>query len=163
MDRLLQRNVLAMSGRAVEAAGDVDVLLLDKTGTITLGNRQATEFLPAPASRNRNSPTPRNSRRSPTKRPKAAASSCWPKNSACAARTIARFARRAIRAVHRADAHERRGFVDGGSIRKGAANAMRSFVTAKAACCRRKSEPWKHFAFRRHAARGGRPANACWA
>jgi K+-transporting ATPase ATPase B chain len=48
MDRLLQRNVLAMSGRAVEAAGDVDVLLLDKTGTITLGNRMATEFIPAP-------------------------------------------------------------------------------------------------------------------
>src|SRR5579864_7888281 len=48
IDRLLRRNVLAMSGRAVEAAGDVDTLLLDKTGTITLGNRQATEFLPAP-------------------------------------------------------------------------------------------------------------------
>src|SRR5450432_2822140 len=48
MDRLVQHNVLAMSGRAVEAAGDVDTLLLDKTGTITLGNRQATEFLPAP-------------------------------------------------------------------------------------------------------------------
>src|SRR5579864_5963777 len=48
IDRLLQKNVLAMSGRAVEAAGDVDTLLLDKTGTITLGNRQATEFLPAP-------------------------------------------------------------------------------------------------------------------
>lgn len=48
IDRLVQKNVLAMSGRAVEAAGDVDVLLLDKTGTITLGNRQATEFLPAP-------------------------------------------------------------------------------------------------------------------
>ena len=47
MDRLVQHNVLAMSGRAVEAAGDVDTLLLDKTGTITLGNRQATEFLPA--------------------------------------------------------------------------------------------------------------------
>jgi potassium-transporting ATPase ATP-binding subunit len=47
MDRLLQKNVLAMSGRAVEAAGDVDTLLLDKTGTITLGNRLATEFLPA--------------------------------------------------------------------------------------------------------------------
>lgn len=46
MDRLVQRNVLAMSGRAVEAAGDVDVLLLDKTGTITFGNRQAAEFLP---------------------------------------------------------------------------------------------------------------------
>ena len=48
MDRLVQYNVLAMSGRAVEAAGDVDTLLLDKTGTITLGNRQASEFLPAP-------------------------------------------------------------------------------------------------------------------
>jgi len=48
IDRLVQKNVLAMSGRAVEAAGDVDVLLLDKTGTITLGNRQAAEFRPAP-------------------------------------------------------------------------------------------------------------------
>jgi K+-transporting ATPase ATPase B chain len=48
MDRLVQYNVLALSGRAVEAAGDVDTLLLDKTGTITLGNRQATEFLPLP-------------------------------------------------------------------------------------------------------------------
>jgi K+-transporting ATPase ATPase B chain len=47
MDRMAQANVIAMSGRAVEAAGDVDVLLLDKTGTITLGNRQATAFLPA--------------------------------------------------------------------------------------------------------------------
>jgi K+-transporting ATPase ATPase B chain len=48
MDRVVQRNVLAMSGRAVEAAGDVDTLLLDKTGTITLGNRRATELVPAP-------------------------------------------------------------------------------------------------------------------
>jgi K+-transporting ATPase ATPase B chain len=48
IDRLVQKNVLAMSGRAVEAAGDVDVLLLDKTGTITLGNREAVAFLPAP-------------------------------------------------------------------------------------------------------------------
>jgi K+-transporting ATPase ATPase B chain len=48
MDRLVQKNVLAMSGRAVEAAGDVHTLLLDKTGTITFGNRQATEFLPLP-------------------------------------------------------------------------------------------------------------------
>ncbi len=47
IDRLMRRNVLATSGRAVEAAGDVDVLLLDKTGTITLGNRQATEFIPS--------------------------------------------------------------------------------------------------------------------
>jgi K+-transporting ATPase ATPase B chain len=47
IDRLVQKNVLAMSGRSVEAAGDVDVLLLDKTGTITIGNREATEFYPA--------------------------------------------------------------------------------------------------------------------
>ena len=48
MDRMIQRNVIAMSGRAVEASGDVDVLLLDKTGTITLGNRAATQFHPCP-------------------------------------------------------------------------------------------------------------------
>ena len=48
MDRLVRHNVLALSGRAVEASGDVDVLLLDKTGTITLGNREATQFIPMP-------------------------------------------------------------------------------------------------------------------
>ena len=48
MDRLVQRNVLAMSGRAVEAAGDCSTLLLDKTGTITFGNRQAAELMPVP-------------------------------------------------------------------------------------------------------------------
>src|SRR6202000_1552164 len=48
MSRMMQANVIATSGRAVEAAGDVDVLLLDKTGTITLGNRQASTFVPAP-------------------------------------------------------------------------------------------------------------------
>ncbi len=48
IDRLIRRNVMATSGRAVEAAGDVDILLLDKTGTITLGNRMATAFVPAP-------------------------------------------------------------------------------------------------------------------
>jgi K+-transporting ATPase ATPase B chain len=52
MDRMIQANIIATSGRAVEAAGDVDVLLLDKTGTITLGNRQATAFLPAPGHTN---------------------------------------------------------------------------------------------------------------
>ena len=51
MGRMIAKNVIAMSGRAVEAAGDVDVLLLDKTGTITLGDRQATAFLPAPGRR----------------------------------------------------------------------------------------------------------------
>ncbi|MDP1159523.1 potassium-transporting ATPase subunit B, partial [Klebsiella variicola] len=51
MDRLVRFNVIATSGRAVEAAGDVDTLLLDKTGTITFGNRMATEFLPVPGIR----------------------------------------------------------------------------------------------------------------
>ena len=75
MDRLVQRNVLAMSGRAVEAAGDCSTLLLDKTGTITYGNRQAAEFLAVPGvDRARRSPTPRCSRASPTRRPRAARS-----------------------------------------------------------------------------------------
>ena len=52
MDRMIQRNVIAMSGRAVEASGDVDVFLLDKTGTITLGNRGSDQFFPAPNERN---------------------------------------------------------------------------------------------------------------
>ena len=77
MDRLVQRNVLALSGRAVEAAGDCSTLLLDKTGTITLGNRQATEFLPLPGRRrSASSPTRPSSRASPTRRPRAARSSC---------------------------------------------------------------------------------------
>ena len=88
MDRLVRHNVLAMTGRAVEAAGDVDTLLLDKTGTITLGNRQAAEFIPVPRRRPRpSSPTPPSSPRSPTRRPRAARSSCWPRASASAAAT----------------------------------------------------------------------------
>ena len=87
MDRVMQHNVLAMSGKAVEAAGDVNTLLLDKTGTITLGNRQAVEFLPAGRrDARRNWPTRRSSPAWPTKRRKAAPSSSWPKRStACAA------------------------------------------------------------------------------
>jgi K+-transporting ATPase ATPase B chain len=83
MDRLVQYNVLAMSGRAVEAAGDVNTLLLDKTGTITLGNRQATEFYPAPdVSEERMAPHSR------TKHPKAGQSSCWPRRSTTCAAAI---------------------------------------------------------------------------
>ena len=79
MDRLVRFNVLAMSGRAVEAAGDVDTLLLDKTGTITLGNRQATEFCRSAASTSRNWPMRHSSPRCPTRRPKGAPSSCSPR------------------------------------------------------------------------------------
>ena len=79
MDRLVQHNVLAMSGRAVEAAGDVSTLLLDKTGTITFGNRQASDVVPVDGRRPRASCCgPRTSPRSPTRRPRAARSSTTP-------------------------------------------------------------------------------------
>ena len=82
MDRLVQRNVLAMSGRAVEAAGDVNTLLLDKTGTITLGNRQAAAFVPLTGvSRRKRWPTPRSCPASPTRRRKAVRSWCSPSRS----------------------------------------------------------------------------------
>lgn len=89
IDRLLQRNVVALSGRAVEAAGDVDTLLLDKTGTITFGNRQATEFLPAAdARRSLHRGAGRPSRRTGRWQ--------WPQG------------RYDLRALHSNDAHERR-------------------------------------------------------
>jgi potassium-transporting ATPase ATP-binding subunit len=80
MDRLVQHNVLAMSGRSVEAAGDIDTLLLDKTGTITLGNRQATEFRPVAGTSEAALADADSSPLSRTKRQKAARSSCWPRN-----------------------------------------------------------------------------------
>ena len=86
MDRLVRFNVLAMSGRAVEAAGDVDTLLLDKTGTITLGNRQATEFIALPGvEESRARRCGADSPRYPTRPRRAARSSFWPRrNTGCA-------------------------------------------------------------------------------
>ena len=108
MDRLVQYNVLAMSGRAVEAAGDVNTLLLDKTGTITLGNRQATEFIPAPDVSQRAAgrcgaaclALRRNARR-PLDRG-AGEGKIQP------ARPRSGRHSRGVRSLHRADAHERR-------------------------------------------------------
>ena len=94
MDRMVQHNVLAMSGRAVEAAGDVHTLLLDKTGTITLGNRQAAEFIPLagkPIARWR---TRHYSPRSPTKRRKAARSSRWRRSATACVSGSSRRSRR---------------------------------------------------------------------
>ncbi len=85
IDRLIRRNVMATSGRAVEAAGDVDVLLLDKTGTITLGNRMATAFVPAPDVKPSVWPTPLNWLRWRMKRPKGAVSPCLPRRSSICA------------------------------------------------------------------------------
>ena len=85
MDRLVQRNVLAMSGRAVEAAGDVNTLLLDKTGTITIGNREATDLFPVggvPVEQLADAAQLSSLAR--TRRPRAARSSSWPSgNSVC--------------------------------------------------------------------------------
>ena len=86
MDRVMQHNVLAMSGKAVEAAGDVNTLLLDKTGTITLGNRQAVEFIPVGGVyREPSWPTRRSFPAWPTRLPRAAPSWCWPSRSTTSA------------------------------------------------------------------------------
>ncbi|KOY56202.1 hypothetical protein ADK59_20645 [Streptomyces sp. XY332] len=75
MDRLVQRNVIAIRGRAVEAAGDMNTLRFDKTGTITPGNRDAAAFIPLPGVTTSSRRTPPNCPRSPTKRPRADPSS----------------------------------------------------------------------------------------
>ena len=108
MDRLVQHNVLAMSGRAVEAAGDVDTLLLDKTGTITLGNRMATEFHPGarrsgrgPGRRRATGFARRRDSRGPLDRGAGQAR-------IQSARPRTRGYRRPLHSVLRADPHERR-------------------------------------------------------
>ncbi len=107
MDRLVRRNVLAMSGRAVEAAGDCATLLLDKTGTITFGNRAGRRLHPRQRRHaSRSSPTPRSSRASPTRRPRGARSSCS-RRSATGIRERELVGADA-RPVHGADPHERR-------------------------------------------------------
>ena len=86
MSRLNEANVLAMSGRAIEAAGDVDILMLDKTGTITLGNRQAAEFIPVDGIDPAELADAPSFPRWPTRPPRAAPSSSSPRSSSvCAA------------------------------------------------------------------------------
>jgi len=129
MDRLVQRNVLAMSGRAVEAAGDVNTLLLDKTGTITLGNRQASEFVPVAGIDAGQLATPRSWPAWPTRRRKGAASWCWPSRRTAAGAPRGRARRRGVRRVHRADADERYRPADGHQVRKGATNSVRAWIS----------------------------------
>ena len=130
MDRVMQHNVLAMSGKAVEASGDVNTLLLDKTGTITLGNRQAVEFLPvdgvsgggtgrrvaACQSGGRNPGRPLDRRAGQGKIQPARARSGRPGG--------------ALHSLLRLHPHERRRF-DGRRLRKGATDAIVQFVTEK--------------------------------
>ena len=149
MDRLVQHNVLAMSGRAVEAAGDVHTLLLDKTGTITLGNRQATEFMPLPGvsdggARRRGAAgvaAGRDARGAIDRRAR--------EGEVRPARPRAVAAARDVRAVHRADADVRRRSARAAAgagrrrrrrwpmrrrrreIRKGAADAIEKWVVSR--------------------------------
>ena len=153
MDRLIQHNVLAMSGRAVEAAGDVHTLLLDKTGTITLGNRQATEFLPARRRRRKASwPMPRSWRRSPTKRRRGARSSCSrSRSTASAAASWRRTRRRSCRSPRRRACPASTST----AARSARARRIRSRPTSgrTAAPCRRSSTDDRRSASRARAAR----------
>ena len=107
MDRLVRRNVLALSGRAVEASGDVDVLLLDKTGTITLGNRQAAAFVPMPGVTEAELAEAAQLASLADETPEGRSIVVLAKQYGLREHD-ARPRRRAVRAVHRADAHERR-------------------------------------------------------
>ena len=138
MDRLVQRNVLAMSGRAVEAAGDIDVLLLDKTGTITIGNRMASDFIPADGVNLQElaeGRIARFGRRSDSRR---------------ADRSLLLANQKGVRAPKPAGAEivpftaeTRMSGIDieGASIRKGAKDAMEAWVAARAASWKRGSRP----------------------
>ena len=109
MDRLVRRNVLALSGRAVEASGDVDVLLLDKTGTITLGNRQASEFVPMPGVAEAELAEAAQLSSLADETPEGRSIVVLAKQYGHARARDAPPARSAaLRALHRADAHERR-------------------------------------------------------
>ena len=107
MDRLVRRNVLALSGRAVEASGDVDVLLLDKTGTITLGNRQAAAFIPMPGVAEAELAEAAQLSSLADETPEGRSIVVLAKRYGIREHEL-RDARAALRAVHGADAHERR-------------------------------------------------------
>ena len=161
MDRLVQRNVLAMSGRAVEAAGDVNTLLLDKTGTITLGNRQAADFVPCPASPRTNWPMPHSFPASRTRRPRAVRSWCTPsrRSTSASARageltgaTWVEFtAQTRMSGVDLSDGHQ---------LRKGAASAVTEWVRSQGGDGSRGAgaDRRRHLRRRRHAAGRGRGA-----
>ena len=105
MDRLIQHNVLAMSGRAVEAAGDVNTLLLDKTGTITFGNRQASRFIPAPERYRSRVGRCRSAIVTGRRNPRRPLDRRAGQREVRTARPRTRFARSPVRPVHRPDPH----------------------------------------------------------
>ena len=125
MDRLVQHNVLAMSGRAVEAAGDCSTLLLDKTGTITLGNRQAAAFLPLPGMTRTGWRPPPSWPASPTRRRRAVRSWSSPRSaSTSASATSASATLVPFTAQTRMSGID----LDGQTVRKGAADSVKRWV-----------------------------------
>ena len=164
MDRMIQQNVIAMSGRAVEAAGDVNTLLLDKTGTITLGNRQAAEFIPV-AGRDADELADRaqlSSLADETPEGRSIvvlAKEQFGLRGRDARRAIGermrRIAHDGVRAVHRDDAHERRERRRRCELRKGAGDAVARWVREQRRRDARRScdgDRRAHRARRRHAA-----------
>ena len=139
IDRLVQNNVLAMSGRAVEAAGDVDVLLLDKTGTITLGNRQAVEFFPAPGIDVKELANVAQLASLADETPEGRSIVVLAKEYGLRGRDLHEFPNAQFRPLLRQDPHERRRPSTATSIRKGAADAVQEFVGT--ADCPRKWTP----------------------
>ena len=152
MDRLVRRNVLALSGRAVEASGDVDVLLLDKTGTITLGNRQAAEFVPMPGVAEVELAEAAQLASLADETPEGRSIVVLAKQYGIREHELAPHARH-VRPVHRADAHERRR-LDGTRLRKGAGDAIIALGRATRAAARR---PSSQAALDRIAREGGTP------
>ena len=151
MDRLVRFNVLAMSGRAVEAAGDVDTLLLDKTGTITLGNRQATEFLPVRGVTERELADAAQLASLADETPEGRSIVVLAKEKYGLRERDMAAPRRPLRALHRPDPDERRRRRRQRSIRKGAVDAVLAYVGAPAAAA-----PRRRRAPRRAARRGPR-------
>ena len=142
MDRLVQRNVLATSGRAVEAAGDVDTLLLDKTGTITFGNRRATALIPAPGvSEAELAAAARlSSLADQTPEGRSIVELCAAEHDLPAGGDPGRGDRR-VRPVHRADPDVRARRRRAQRVRKGAGSAVAAWVGRPAACPPRSRRP----------------------
>ena len=145
IDRMVQKNVLAMSGRAVEAAGDVDVLLLDKTGTITFGNRQATEFVPAPGVSERELAEAAQLASLADETPEGRSIVVLAKERyGIRGREIHELPARDVRAVHRPDAHERgrRGWAEHPQGRRGQRSRVgRCGLRARGRSRRRPDQP----------------------
>ena len=155
---MVQKNVLAMSGRAVEAAGDVDVLLLDKTGTITLGDRQATEFLPADGVRIQELADAAQLASLADETPEGRSIVVLAKKYGLRGRSISEMSSRRNLFPFTAQTRMSGVDLDGRQIRKGAADVMEKFMGSDFPAEVRGDR--RDFPLRRHPSRGSRRASA---